>query len=133
MAATALTGVTVSSTLSQGGFHQLLTVVAFIGSSGVGASTAANGPNGAAAASIITTRAGSLIYGVGEDWDRAVARAVGPGQAIVSEWVDTGTGTSFWVQDQTSPAGASGSAVNIADIAPTSDQWDLVIVEVKAT
>jgi Fibronectin type III domain/PQQ-like domain/Viral BACON domain len=131
-AAAKLTNVTVSSKETQSGFHQMLTVVAFKGSSGAGAFKAAGAPSGAPSGTITTTKTGSLVYGVGEDWDNAIARTVGSGQAIVSQWADGGTGTTFWVQDQTTAAGAAGSNVTISDTAPTGDQWDLLVVEVKA-
>jgi len=74
----ALTDVTVTSTQLAGGFDQTLTVVAFTGSGGTGASAAANGATGTPTLPLTTTRAGSLIYGVGNDWDRAAAHLVGP-------------------------------------------------------
>ncbi len=130
-AAAKLTGVTVSSTEARTGFHQLLTVVAFQATSGIGAVQAANAASGAPSASLTTTRAGSLVFAVGNDWDNSVARTVGSGQSLVSQWVDTSVGDTFWSQRLTAPAGAAGSVVTINDTAPTSDRWNLAVVEIK--
>jgi hypothetical protein len=87
-APTPLTGATVTSTPAVGGFHQSLTLAVFERAIGVGASTAAGARTGAPTVSLVTTgRAGSLVYGVGNDGDRAIARTVGSNQAIVHQWV----------------------------------------------
>ncbi len=126
-----LTGVTVSATESVGGFHQMLTVVAVQGSSGIGAAQGASGASGAPTVSLTTTRAGSLVFAVGNDWDSPVARTVGAGQSIVNQWVDTTVGDTFWVQRLTAPTGTVGSVVTINDSAPTGDRWNLTAVEIK--
>ena len=129
VAPTALTGVTVTSTESRTGFHQMLTVVAFRSAGGTGAVLAANAATGAPTASVTTTRAGSLVYGVGFDWDGDLARTVGAGQTMDNQWLDPGFGT-FWVQHRTAAAGAAGSAVTINDTAPTNHRWNLLAVEI---
>jgi len=126
----AASSVTVTSTPAAGGYDQSLTVIAFAGADGVGASSAASAASGAPSTSVTTTRNGSWVFGNGNDWDAAVARTVGPGQAIRHQWVDTGVGDTFWLQSQVSPTAASGTAVPINDTAPTNDQWNLVAVEV---
>ena len=131
VAPTALTGVTVTSTESRTGFHQMLTVVAFRSAGGTGAVLAANAATGAPTASVTTTRAGSLVYGVGFDWDGDLARTVGAGQTMDNQWLDPGYGT-FWVQHRTAAAGAAGSAVTINDTAPTNHRWNLLAVEILA-
>ena len=130
-AAAKLTGVTVSATESAGGFHQMLTVVAVQATSGIGAVQAASAASGAPTASLTTTRAGSLVFAVGNDWDDALARTLGAGQGIVSQWVDTSVGDTFWTQRLTAPTGAAGSVVTIGDSAPTSDRWNFTAVEIK--
>src|SRR5262249_28359360 len=72
-ASSILTNVTVSSTQSSAGVHQLLAVIAFKGSAGVGASSANSGASVAASTSLATTTANSLVYAVGNDWDSAIA------------------------------------------------------------
>ena len=130
-AAAKLTGVTVSSTQSLSGYHQMLTVIALQSSSGIGAVQTAGASSGAPTVSLTTTRAGSLVFGVGNDWDNSVARTVGAGQVIVSQWVDTTVGDTFWAQRLSAPAGAAGSVVTINDTTPTSDRWNLAAVEIK--
>jgi hypothetical protein len=129
VAPTTLTGVTVTSTESRTGFHQMLTVVAFRSSGGTGAFLAANAATGAPTASVTTTRAGSLLYGVGFDWDGDLARTVGAGQTMDNQWLDPGYGT-FWGQHRTAAAGAAGSGVTVNDTAPTNHRWNLVAVEI---
>ena len=102
-AAGALTNATVTSTPVKSGYDQSLTVVAFAGSGGLGASAAASAANGAPTVSLTTTRANSLVYGAGNDYDNAVARVAGAGQALVHQWVDTAVGDTFWTQYRTLP------------------------------
>ena len=106
------------------------TVIAFAGAGGVGASSGAGAATGAPKATLTTTGAGSWVFGVGNDWDGATARTLGAGQTLRHQWVDTGIGDTFWVQSQTSPTPAAGTAVAIDDTAPTTDQWNLAAVEV---
>jgi hypothetical protein len=122
--------VTVTSTPAAGGYDQSLTVIGFAGADGVGASSAASAASGGPSTSVTTTRNGSWVFGVGNDWDRAIARTVGPGQTMRHEWVDSGVGDTFWQQSQVSPTATAGTLVPINDTAPTGDQWNLVAVEV---
>jgi hypothetical protein len=126
----AASSVTVTSTPAASGYDQSLTVIAFSGADGVGASSAASAASGGPSTSVTTTRSGSWVFGTGNDWDRATARTVGPGQAIRHQWVDTGVGDTFWLQSQISPTVAGGTVVPINDTAPTNDQWNLVAVEI---
>ena len=128
-APTVLTNVTVSSTQSSAGVHQSLTVIAFTGVGGVGASNIAGAVTGAPSASVVTTAAGSVVYSVGSDWDRAVARTIPNGQTKVHEFVDTAVGDTFWVQAAAGTTGPAGSTVTLNATAPTTDQWNLAIVE----
>jgi hypothetical protein len=121
---------TVTSTPAAAGYDQSMTVIAYAGAGGVGASSAASAPEGAPSASVTTTRDGSWVFGVGNDWDRAIARTVGAGQVMRHQWIDTQVGDTFWVQSQISPTATSGTVVPINDIAPTTDRWNLVAVEV---
>ncbi|MGZ7012099.1 MAG: hypothetical protein ACXVLK_03165 [Acidimicrobiales bacterium] len=92
--------------------------------SGIGAVQTANAATGAPSVSLTTTRAGSLVFGVGNDWDNAVARTVGTGQTITSQFVDTSVGDWLWVPRTSPPPVAAGSLVTINDTAPTSDRWN---------
>src|SRR6185295_1617142 len=97
---------------------------------GVGASAKASGPNGAATVFLTTTQAASLVFGVGNDWDRAVARTVGANQTLVHQDVDTRVNDTFWVERVTDPVATAGTLVLIADTAPITDRWNLAVVEI---
>ena len=70
-----------------------------------------------------------MDIGVGTDWDAAVARTVGGNQSLVHQFL-TNVGSTYWVQRQNSVTPLSGTTVTINDTAPTSDKYDLSMVEV---
>jgi hypothetical protein len=121
---------TVTSTQSRSGYDQSLTVIAFAGASGVGASSAAGAATGAPRTTVTTTSAGGWVFGTGNDWDGATARTLGSGQSLRHQWVDSGSGDTFWAQSQTSSSPNAGTVVAIDDTAPTNHQWNLAAVEV---
>jgi hypothetical protein len=127
-----LSGATVTATAAQSGFDELLTVLSVQGAAGVGASAAANATSGAPSIGLTTTAAGSWAVGAGMDWDAAVARAVGAGQILLSQQLDSRIGDTYWSQATSAPAGAAGQVVTLGDTAPTNDRWNLAAVEVLA-
>ena len=131
-APTALTNVTVASTQAAGGFHQSLTVIAFTGVGGVGASNVGGAVTGAPTVSLVTQAAGSVVYAVGNDWDRAAARAIPAGQTKVHELVDAAVGDTFWVQAANGTIVAAGTSVTLNATAPINDQWNVAIVELTS-
>jgi hypothetical protein len=128
-AAGTLSGASITSTPSKSGFNQSLTVVAFSAAKGIGASATGSGRS-APSVSLQTTAVGSVVYGAGNDYDNAVARTLGSGQALVHQWLDTGYGDSYWVQHRTAPTATAGSTATINDTAPTADSWNLAAVEI---
>lgn len=126
----ALTPVAVTSTQRYGGYDQSVTVRAFAGAAGTGVSSAAGAASGAPRVSVTTTAAGSWVFGVGNDYDNAIARTPGSGQVLQHQWADTGVGDTFWSQSQTTTTPVAGTVVPINDTAPTTDQWNLAAVEV---
>jgi chitodextrinase len=133
VAPTVLTNTTITATRASGSYQGAITVAAFIGADtsvngAVGSSSAATG---APSVSLVTTRAGSWVWGTGEDWDKATARTLGPNQTMVDQFLSP-SGDTFWTQRQTSPTPAAGTMVTINDTAPTGDRWDLAIIEVPA-
>jgi hypothetical protein len=131
----ALTNVTVTSTQSVTTVlglpvNQSLTVAAFANASGVGAVNIRSAASGAPSVSLVTTSDGSLVYGVGNDFDQAIARTVGTGQTKVHEFLAP-SGDTMWVQARSTPAGVAGTTVTLNDTAPTADQWNFAIVEIK--
>jgi len=104
-------------------------VVAFRGASAIGGSVAGGGASGAASLTLTTTRPRALVYGVGNDWDRAIPRSLSPGQTIVHQWVDSGVGDTFWTQASGVIVNA-GTSVQLATAAPTQDRWNFALVEI---
>jgi hypothetical protein len=129
VAARALSNVVITATRSKTGYQGSISVAAFTGADAGGATASGSAATGAPSASLTTTRAGSWVWGVGHDWDNAVARTVGSGQTMVDQFLSP-SGDTFWVQRRTDPTPASGTGVTINDTAPTADRWNLVAVEV---
>src|SRR6185436_20836982 len=131
-----LTNVTVTSTQSVtvvlgAPVNQSLMVIAFTGATGIGATTAASGASTNATASLVTQAVGSVVYGVGNDFDRAVTRTVGAGQTKIHEFLAP-TGDTFWMQSLNAATTAAGVTVTLnATAAGAADQWNLSIVEIK--
>ena len=101
-APTVLTEVTVTSTQSVTtvdgvAVNQSLVVVAFTNASAVGATTATSNVSTNATANLVAQAAGSVVYGVGNDFDRAITRTVGVGQTKIHEFLAP-TGDTFWMQ-----------------------------------
>jgi hypothetical protein len=82
-------------------------------------------------ASITTTRANSLVFGVGTDWDGATARTLGANQTIVHQYLAT-VGDTYWVQ-RTNSIPASGTRITITDTYGTTmpDRWNLAVIEIR--
>jgi len=125
-----LLNVTVRSVQSAGGYRQSLTVVAFTGAGGIGASATASAASGAPTVSLTTTKAGSLVYGIGNDWDRAIARVLGANQVLVHQWIDSATGDTYWVQAVSGAASTAGTLIQLNDTSPTTDRWNFASVEI---
>ena len=135
-APTVLTNATVTATTSVS-VAASITVVTFTGvnttgtggSGAIGATGSANAASGAPSASLTTTQANSWVFGVGNDWDNATARTVPAGQTMVHQYLAT-VGDTYWVQSQTAATPVAGTVVTINDTAPTTDRYNLTIVEV---
>ena len=137
---TNLNNVSIAATLSQS-VASSMTVVSFTGvdtsgsngSGAIGATGSGFAAPGAPAATLTTTRNNSWVFGVGNDYDTATPRTLGTGQSMVHQSLPNISGTAvdaFWVQMQTNPTPASGTIVTINDTAPTTDQYNLSIVEI---
>jgi hypothetical protein len=134
-AVNAQSAISVTATLSQA-VDSLLTVMSFsgidttgAGSGAIGATASGNAASGAPSASLVTTRAGSLVLGVGNDYDRAISRTPGTGQVVVHEFLAP-VGDTYWVQRQSAPTTVAGATVTINDLSPTGDRYNLALVEV---
>ncbi|WP_258046262.1 galactose oxidase-like domain-containing protein [Leifsonia shinshuensis] len=125
-----LSNVTVTATQKSGSWQSSLTVAGFLGAdTATGAVAAANAFSGAPTATLTTTRAGSWVWGAGTDWSTAHARTVGAGQTLVDQYLSP-SGDAYWLQRTNTPTATTGTAVTINDTAPTTDMWDLALVEI---
>ena len=124
-----LSNQTVTATPQRTGYDGSLTVVAFRNAAGTGVAGAAGAASGAPDIYLPGIPAASWVFAVGNDWDRAVARTPVAGQVLQDQWIDTGSGDTFWVQSTTAPSTAPG-LVTIHDNAPTNDRWNYAAVEV---
>lgn len=132
-----LTNATVTATLSQS-VAASITVVSFAGvntAAPVGAVGGASASTGAPTASLTTQAANSWVFGVGNDWDGAVARTPGANQSIVHQYLVTNTTNNIygtlWVQRQAPTVQPANTVVTISDTAPTNHRWNLSVVEIR--
>jgi hypothetical protein len=128
-----LTNVTVTSTPAKAGYNQSMTILELHGASGVasvGAHASTGAALGAPTVSLTTIGNGSWVAGVGNDWDQAIARTLGPNQQLLHQRLITNTGDTFWALATTGVAPSSGTLVTLNDTAPTSDRWNFSAVEV---
>ncbi len=126
-----LTNVNVKAVRSSGSYAGSITIAAFTGASLTvdGAVSGGNALTGASAVSLVSTRAGSWIWGVGDDWDQAAARIPGANQTKEDEFLSA-SGDTFWVQCQTNPVQNSGAIVTLNDTSPTTDRWNFSLIEI---
>jgi hypothetical protein len=127
-----LTNVTVTSQPGVSGFHGSLVVVAFTNAAGPGIVGRAGAPTGAPDIYVPGVSAGSWVFAVGNDWDKAIARVPITGQVLVHQRIDTVTGDTFWVQSTAAPS-TTNALVTIHDNSPTTDQWNYAAVEIVPT
>jgi Domain of unknown function (DUF4082)/Bacterial Ig-like domain/Bacterial Ig domain len=136
-ASSGLSNVSVTANFSISAPVSTITVVSFTGvdisgtngAGAVGASGTGNATSGGPTASLVTTRNNSLVFGVGNDWDSAAARTPGPNQSLVHQYLASNDDT-YWVQRQNAVTALSGTTVTINDTAPTTDRYNLQIVEI---
>jgi hypothetical protein len=132
----AVSAATVTATLSQS-VAASIAIVSFSGvdttgtngSGAIGSTNANSASSGAPSVSLTTTRNGSWVFGVGNDWDKATSRTPGANQSLVHQYLAS-VGDTYWVQKQNAPTAASGTQVFVNDTAPTTDRFNLSIVEI---
>jgi hypothetical protein len=113
------------------GFEGSISVAAFKGAGrSLGAVGSASGPSGQPTVGLTTSSQGAWVWGVGDDWDGAIARTPVTGQALPYQYLDTRIGNTFWVQDQTTRVATAGTEAVLSDTHPTTDRWDYAAVEV---
>lgn len=122
-----VSGMTVTATLSESVVSSM-TILGFPSGS-IGATGSGNASSGAPAASLTTTVNGSLVVGVGNDFDNAIARQLPGGQTLVHQDLAP-VGDTYWVQMLSAPVPLSGTTVAVNATAPSSDRFNLSIVEI---
>jgi hypothetical protein len=129
-ATSVLTNASVTATRANGSYVGSITVATFKNANltTIGAVGGASATSGAPSASLTATQTGSVVWGVGNDWDRAISRTVGSGQTMVDQYLAS-FGDTFWVQSKVGTSTA-GQIVTISDTAPTTDRWNLATIEI---
>jgi hypothetical protein len=118
--------VTVTSSLSQPGASQHLTVIALEGSDGVGTAAASSGVSGSPGLQLTTAGSTSLVY--------SVVQGAGPrARHVPYGWFSLPSGTAggqrgSWVQFTNQATGPAGSVVHIADRG-AHGPWNMIAVE----
>jgi len=131
-----LSNVSVTATLSQS-TSASVTVVSLKGvdpsgtngAGAIGVTRSANANPGAPTATLTTTRNGSWVFGVGNDYDNASARTLGPNQTMVHQFLAS-VGDTYWVQRTTSPTATSGTTVTLNATAPSGDRYNFSLCEI---
>jgi chitodextrinase len=127
-APTVLTNATVTATRASGSYVGSITVAAFANAT-LGAVGGASATTGAPSAGLTATKTGSLVWGVGNDWDAATARTVSSGQTLADQYLATAQGDTFWVQ-KVNAAGTAGQTMTVSDTAPTNHRWNMAVIEI---
>jgi serine protease len=112
------------------GWPAAITVVAYQNAHGVGPHVVKHASSGAPSASLTTNAVNSWVSAVGDDWAKAAARTVGPGQRILHQVTDS-SGDTYWVQSTNAITAKSGTRVTINDTRPTADPYNLVLVAIR--
>jgi hypothetical protein len=111
------------------GYDETITVAAFKNAPGLGAVGKFSSKKGAATGTVTTTAPNSWVWGIGDDWLASANRKVPAGQTLWHEATDR-VGDTYWVQSAAGLTKSAGTPVTINDPAPTTDPFDLVLVEV---
>jgi hypothetical protein len=128
-----VSGLKVTANRTVGGYEGSITVAAFKGAASTpGAVALGAGLSGSQKASLTTTAPGSWVWGVGHDWNRAARRTLASGQTLVNQYLDNVSGNTSWVQRETLPTATAGTKVVLSDTKPTTDQWSLAEIEIRA-
>ena len=101
------------------------------GANAIGATATANSKSGAPTASLTTTRSGSLVIGVGNDYDNPISRTIGSGQTLIHQYLSP-LGDTYWMQRSSAITPTAGTTVTINDTNPTTDRYNLAIVEIRS-
>jgi hypothetical protein len=99
------------------------------GDNAIGSIATNNSISGAPTASLVTTRDGSWVIGCGVDYDNSENRVLGNNQRMIHQFMSP-SGATYWSQTQIVPTPNAGPQVNINDVAPVADRFDVSAVEI---
>jgi hypothetical protein len=114
-----------------------MTVVGFQGAANslAGAATAiankGTGLTGDPTASITTTRANSLVFGVGTDWDNPRTITVPADQTKINQSSVTAITDTYWSQRANNPVPLAGVPITLSATGTGTDRWDFAVVEIR--
>jgi hypothetical protein len=125
----AFDGLTVTATKAASYYTQFLTVRTYR-ARGLGAIATGGDSSGAPSVSLTPRDSGSVITAIGYDWSSATLHVAGPGQTIHEQVSDPVDNEQIWIQSlDASPA--AGTPVEVSDVAPTNEYWNLTAVEIS--
>jgi beta-lactam-binding protein with PASTA domain len=113
-----------------------MTVVGYTGAANslTGAATAiaskTTGVAGDPTASITSTRANSLVFGVGVDWDNARTITAGAAQTKLNQSTTAITDT-YWSQRANNPVPLAGVPITLSATGTGTDRWNFAVVEIR--
>ncbi len=112
------------------GYETAITVVAFKNASGYEVAKAGSKFSSEPRASLTTKNANSWVWASGNDWLNAIAHVPGSGQEIFASQLFDSVGDTYWVQREHGLTPSAGTKVTINDTSPTTDVWNLVLIEI---
>ena len=113
-------------------YHGTITVVAFEGSSGIGAVAGASGSQGAPAVTLTPTSCGSSLWASGHDWTNSARPRPVEGQSLAAKFIDRTVNDSYWTSRVDDPT-ADTTPVTIKVTGPRKDLWTYAAVEILGT
>jgi beta-lactam-binding protein with PASTA domain/Ca2+-binding RTX toxin-like protein len=114
-----------------------MTVVGFQGAANslAGAATAiatkATGVAGDPTATITTTRANSLVFGVGTDWDNPRTITVPADETKINQSSVAAITDTYWSQRLNAPVPLAGVPTTLTATGTGTDRWNFAVVEIR--
>jgi hypothetical protein len=115
--------------VKEAGWDETITVIAFKNAPGTGTVKMFTSMKGAPRGSLTTSQANSWVFAIGDDWLKSIPRTPGSGQKVIHQATDS-VGDTYWVQATDAITPTKGTSVTINDTAPTTDPYNLVLVEI---
>ena len=100
------------------------------GAGAIGAIAASSSSQGAPTSTLIPLSSESLIVGVGNDFDSAIARTPVSGQSLLHQDLSS-SGDTYWVQELNANSTIKGTKITMQDSAPSWDRYNFAICEIR--